>query len=225
METEKYKITIQKGSSEKLNQINLDEIKKELLLEIQKGFSSIKKQEEKPKKHKEIEEQVALFLEHYVSLVEYVKNAKEENLSKESLQEAEDDIFRLMMEDNINKNERESKFVKIFQNFQKTEAFVNFLTNTFNFYVNENIKYGEKIEQDGRKNRNYNRKYRTAILLKEHYMNGKELDKIGLYSYDVFTTSTSEYQKNFSVDRRVLIKELTPLLFGIDGIEILRCED
>lgn len=187
----------------------------QILLEqyfIRRDFPSIK--------HNEIKENTALFLEHYISLVEYVENAKEENFSKINLEVLENDFIKELMTSRVDTPSTKSKFTKIFENLQKTEAFVNFLTRMFNFYISENLKVEDYIEINGRQSRKYNRAWRSAILLREYYMKGEDLASIGLYSEDVHTTGSSEYQHKFLQDRLYLIKNLSPLLFGIDALNV-----
>lgn len=186
---------------------------------FEKEESISKKREEK---NKYIEESVLLFLEHYISLKDYVKEAKKQEMSKDWLEEAKNSLLFNLMESKVDSYEDTNKFTSVFKNIEKTEIFLNFLTNIFNYYIENNIHYYEKVTINGRKNNTNKRRYRTAILLKKYYMDGKQLDDIGLYNEDIYCTGSSEYQKKFVKDRRILIQNLAPMLFGIEGLELLR---
>lgn len=182
----------------------------------------VEEKKKQAKKNKEIEETIALFLEHYTSLKEYVEEAKKKELNEEFLEETKNSLLSSLMESRIDSHEAVNKFSVVFKNIEKTEILLNFLTNTFNHYIEDNIHFDKKIIVLGTSNNTNKRRYRTAALLKRYYMEGKELDDIGLYNEDVYYTGSSEYQKKFMIDRRILIKNLAPMIFGIDGIELLR---
>lgn len=178
------------------------------------------------KRNKEVEDSIELYLEHYISLKEYIES-EEKNNTKEYIDDVTDSLFNDLMTTGADSHERNNSFQNIFQNFKKTKTLYDFLTKSFNDYIKDNIKFKDKcvFEDNGKPRRNMElyRKYRTVVLLQEHYMEGKRLDELEIYSSDdVYKTYTSEYQRQFVVDKRALIKNLAPLLFGIDGIDILR---
>ncbi len=202
---------------------NINDLRDYLLEEMKKMFfEEIEDIRKKREQNKYIEESVALFLEHYISLKDYLKEAKERELTEDCLEEAKNSLLSSLMESRVDSYEDNDKFTSVFKNIEKTEIFLNFLTNTFNHYIENNIHYYEKMVIKGRANNTNKRRYRTATLLKKYYMEGKQLDDIGLYNEDVYCTGSSEYQKKFIMDRRILIQNLAPMLFGIEGIELLR---
>ena len=187
-------------------------------------FEEVEGVRKKREQNKYIEESVSLFLEHYVSLKEYVEEAKKQEMSEDFLEEAKNSLLTSLMESRVDSYEDNNKFTAVFKNIEKTEIFLKFLTNTFNNYIEDNIQYGDKMTVKGRTNNTSKRKYKTAILLKRYYMEGMELADIGLYNEDVYSTGSSEYQKKFVVDRRILIQNLAPMLFGIEVLDLLRSD-
>lgn len=186
---------------------------------LAKREKKFKDELERDKKQVQIEEMVGLFLEHYTSIKAYVENAKREDMSKENLNLAENEFLKEIMESRIDSSEKESQFSVVFKNIEKTEKLLNFLTSIFIKYIKENREIYKESNPEKSKNRNIKRNQRTTILLENYYMKGMSLSKIGLYTAEVYRTGSSQYQKQFLVDRRILIKNLSPLLFGIDGIE------
>lgn len=91
------------------------------------------------------------------------------------------------------------------------ELKLNYITNIFNSYINEKLK--DDITTSNYKNTNIPitkvPDKRKALLLKNYYMKNKDKkDIIEFY----------ENEDRIYYDKKELIKELTPLLFGILGI-------
>lgn len=200
----------------------MNELGKEIIKETQTMFVKEIDEDKKRKQQKKyIEENICLFLEHYISLKEYVEEAKKQETSKEWLEEAKDSLLASLMEARIDSYEKDNPFTSTFKNIEKAEVFFNFLTNVFNLYIKNNIRSERKMIVSGRTNF-LNRKYRTAILLQKHYMEGVDLDETGLYSEDVYYTGSNEYRSKFLRDKRNLVRNLAPLLFGLNGIDFLK---
>ena len=206
--------------------------------EESKELSKETKELIKKEYYNEIEKSILLFLEHYNDMKKSVNDMKDESVSKEILEELEEEfeikyLSRLMikkvddpeMADDLKMKElitnQKKKYEAAKLVLQKTEKCLNFFTNIFNYYIEKNISLKNKIMVLNQQNNKNKKKYRSAVLLEKHYMNGEELDEIGIYNEDVYCTSTSEYQKKFVMDRKFLINNLAPMIFGIEGIDFI----
>lgn len=185
------------------------------------------------KYYKEMEKALLFFLEHYNCMKKSINYIKKEIVSKEVSEELEIEYLNRLMKRKVDDPEMTSEIKEVIANYKKkceaaelvlkkTEKCLNFFTNIFNYYIEKNISLKNKIVVLNQQNNKNKRKYRSAILLKRYYMNGEALDEIEIYNEDVYCTSTSEYQKKFVMDRKVLVNNLAPMIYGMEGIGFIK---
>lgn len=86
--------------------------------------------------------------------------------------------------------------------FSTVESRFKIVTHSLNFYVEKRLWIKERFDKGKYVSRTQLRDYRSSILLKEHYMEGKDLKDIDVYKKD------PNYKRKSKADKELLIENL-----------------
>lgn len=194
-----------------LLQKNIEDYKNTLMKSVSEYIYKKNLQQRKLKEQEKLE-MAENVLKQYFPLKQELKNIEETYLSDENLKESEDKYIQKIMKNQFEEikfdvSEKMEKYIEIKQLF-------NFLDITINNYIknlniqNESLrKYLEKNKDVIRLNQLIEKNERKIFILEEHYKNGVSAKDIkeNYYTND----------KQYSIDRRELLKEIGPYFMGM----------
>ncbi len=141
-----------------------------------------------------------ILLKNYHSFKDHIENAifTKEQLEDNDVSELIDDLYNKLESDDLD----ESTYIQsILRTKQRTQIILEHIQNAINFYESQSVNWPEE-------------KQRKLKVLKEIYINGKRPDEVAAdLNYSV---------KTIFRDKKEAIRDLSTLLFGIDGVRLLR---